>query len=776
MKKLLVRAQLTEALDKEGKRWLVTLVKVGRSENGRNYRREVLEKALPLFEGTKAFLYTLKGDHNLQQADHLDSFVPGITDFRPGLVPNLVGFYKNVRMVGEAMMAELIILDHFKWLRDMMRSAWESGKKKLVELSLFADAEWEPDEEGVDIKKLNEVYGVEFVTHGAAGGSFNALLESHIKKETVFMKKKKKKGKVSEAIQAWLKALEETDPELRAKVVAVAEEAGIAIEEFTPEQLKEHNEPLWMKYIEWLEAQAVEEPTEEPTEEEAAAEAAKEAEEKVSKAAIEKAAKDAAEKAAKDAAEKAAKDAAEKAAKGQSTSEAIAELRKKAEKNEKRFQEGELRSWNAFLTTELKTSELPEKSVAILESRFKDTPGNPDDIGKAVREQKDALAEVAPAPDFSEINDAARMNLRESTSGFDRIRTATLGMLSGKDEKLGGKKVPRFRGLRDLYLHFNGKYDPHMTGDIDLPMKLRESVDTTLWAKVLVDAIHKRTGQIFMRKDRGEWRKIALVNNDVRDFRDVNVVTPGGYPNLQAVSENQDPPSIGNQTDEKVTYRVAKYSAVDSVSWEAMRNDDLRVVQRLPEIHADAAVQTFEEFFWVTLIEGNPNFDDDSVAIYNAAHNNISTTGMSEAGVRELIALIRAQTRLGSGKKMGVKPKFIAIPEDALLAIENALFDIIGRDPEDDTDKGLYIKSYNLSGLTIPWFTDLNDYYAFTSVTDFPNLEIGFLDGKDVPEVIQLRGERPDGQFTNFSTKFQVSFIFGGDWVNYRGTAKQVVA
>ena len=414
---------------------------------------------------------------------------------------------------------------------------------------------------------------------------------------------------------------------------------------------------------------------------------------------------------------------------------------------------------------------LPAKSVAILESRFKDTPGNPDAIGKAIRAQKDALAEVAPEPDFSEVRDAAGMNLRESSTELDRVREAALGMLSGKDEN----KVPRFRSLHELYLHFNGKVDPYMSGEFNR-LRLRESVDTTLWSKVLIDAIHKRTGQIFIRKDRGEWKKIALVNSDVRDFRDVNVVTPGGYPNLQIISENQDPPSIGNQTDERVRYQVDKYSATDQVSWEAMRNDDLRVVQRLPEIHADAAMQTFEEFFWVTLIEANPNFDDDAVAIYNATHNNIGTTAMSEAGVRELIALIRAQTRLGSGKKMGARPRYIVIPEDSILSIENTLFDIIGRDPEDDTDKGLFIKSFNLSGITIPWFVDQNDYYAFTAAEDVPNIEIGFLDGKEVPEVIQLRGERPDGQFTNFSTKFQVSFVFGGDFINFRGTAKQVVA
>lgn len=742
------------------------LIEAGRSLNGRNYSLDVLRKALPLFEGTKAFVYTRKGDRNLEQADHLGNIAPELDEAQPdGLVPNIVGFYENVKMVGKRVLADLCILEGARWLDESLRSAWKLGKRDLLGLSINGDADLELAFDGsADVESINEIFGVEVVTNAAAGGRVVELLES-IRKENEPMKKgrKKKKGKVTEAIQAWLEALEEKDPELRAKVIAVAEEAEIPIEEFTPEQLKERDEELYMKYIEWLEAQAVKE----PTEEEAAEAAAKEAAEKAA----------AEEKAAKEAADKAAQEAAAKAAEGQTAKEAIADLRKKNAEHEKRLKESETRTWNAFLSGRLGKSELPKKSVAILESRFKDKPGNPDDVDAAIREQKDALAEVSPPPDFTEIHDAAgSLSIRESTSDLDRVRLAALGMFSGKDEKgKDGKKVQRFRGPKELYLHFNGKWDPSMAGDFRLPMGVRESVDTTLWAKVLVDAMHKRLGQIFIRKDRGEWRKIALINNDVRDFRDVNVVTPGAYPNLQQISEGQDPPSIGDQTDERVQYRVGVYSAVDEITWQAMRNDDLRAIQRLPEIHADAAVQTFEEFFWVTLIEGNPNFDDDSTPIYDAAHNNVGTTGMSEAGVRELIALIRAQTRLGSGKKQGVRPRFIVIPEDADLSIENTLFDIIGREPEDDTDKGLYIKSYNLSGITIPWFTDLDDYYGFTSVTDMPNLEVGFLDGKDVPEVVQLRGERPDGQFTNLSTKFQVTFVFGGDWINYRGTAKQVV-
>lgn len=747
-----------------GKRWRVCLIEAGRSLNHRNYSLDVLRKALPLFEGTKAFVYTRKGDRNLEQSDHLGNIAPELDEAKPeGLVPNIVGFYENVKIVGKRVLADLCILEGARWLDETLRSARKLGKRDLLGLSINGDADLAFAGDGsVDVENITKIFGVEVVADAAAGGRVIDLLES-IRKENELMKKgRKRKGKVSEAIQAWLEAIKETDPELRAKVEAVAEEAGIAIEDFTPEQLKEHNEELWMKYIEWLEAQATE-PTGEADEEE-------EEERKKKK---EQEAKEAEEKATREAKEKADKEAADKAAEGQTTKEAIAELRKKGEATEKRLNESDVRTWNAFLSARIEKGGLPTKSAAILESRFKDTPGNPDHVDEAIREQKDALAEVAPAPDFSKVDNAAgSMSLRESKTELDRVRLAALGMLTGKDEG----KVPRFSGPKALYLHFNGKWDPGMTGEINLPMGVRESVDTTLWSKVLVDAMHKRLGQIFIRKDRGEWRKIALVNNNVRDFRDVNVVTPGAYPNLQEVSEKQDPPSIGNQTDERVLYRVGKYSALDEISWEAMRNDDLRAIQRLPEIHADAAVQTFEEFFWVTLVEGNPNFDDDATPIYNAAHNNISTTGISEAGIRELIALIRAQTRLGSGKKQGVRPRFIVIPEDAILAIENTLFDIIGREPEDDTDKGLYIKSYNLSGITIPWFTDLNDHYAFTSVTDMPNLEVGFLDGKDVPEVVQLRGERPDGQFTNFSTKFQVTYIFGGDWINYRGTAKQVVA
>lgn len=695
--------ELRESVDGKGFKWLVRLIFIGESLNKRIYTRAVLEEALPLFEGTKAFLYARRGDRNINEADHLANLAPEITSEIPeGLVPNIAGNYTGVHMRDDGLYATLNILESEGWLAEKLNAAWKLGKN-FVGLSIYADAVQEAVEGGrMMVKKFLKVFGVDIVAEPAAGGSFVALQESLSQKLTEATK-----------IMEWLIALKAKDPGVYAKVEAYAAEkkldlATLAMDALSPELAAA------------VKAAMTEAKPEEKKPEPAPAKTTE-----------------------------ADKDAAKAMESRQ------AEQDKKFDTMAKSFH-------NTSLNAKLDAAKLPAKARAFLYESFKDKRETaPETVDAAIVNQRDIIAESMPKPKDGLLHITDLRTQRQA------VTEAVIGMLKGTGAN-------RFKSPRQALSLMHGGRDIVGEG-----FPVTESVDTTSWSGVFVDAIHKYAEELYIAKDEGDWKKLARIRQGVTDFKSYRSIRVGGYANITAVSEKATPPAMTTPGTESVSWAVGKYSGLESISYEAMRNDDLGEIQSIPQRIAEAALQTFREFFYLDIIEANPNFEPDAVAIYHATHSNLGSTSVGETGILKMVAQIRNQTNLTNGKKMNLQPRYILVPQDTNLAMEKAVDDVIGIEPgreaESDNAKLLYAKKMNLSRITVPWFVDVDDYYMFTDAKERACIEVGFLDGKEAPEVVQLKGTRPDGMTPALCVEMQVLHIYGGEFVDFRGTAKQAV-
>jgi len=160
---------ILESGDKEGREWEVVLIAEGLSLNRINYPLRVLEKARKLFEDAKAYAFEFLGKRFDHLPDSAKQNVPG------GMVKNIVGWFDKVR-IGEipgsgkkGLIARFHIAENAKWLRELMRDAWNEGKRNLLGFSIDARGKTVPkiiDGLAVDEAiSLERVDSVDVVSH-----------------------------------------------------------------------------------------------------------------------------------------------------------------------------------------------------------------------------------------------------------------------------------------------------------------------------------------------------------------------------------------------------------------------------------------------------------------------------------------------------------------------------------------------------------------------------------------------------------------------------------
>lgn len=160
----IIDQDIFEALnvDTEKKKAHVVLIKEGWSKNKRFYPAQVLEQAVPLFEGAKCYL------------DHSD--IKGIPNRS---VRELTGFYENVKFAGKQVEADLQFLETEagKVGLDIAKETVKHNKL-LAGLSIRGIGTMRKVEEGHEVENLSKIISVDMVSDPAAGGEFLRLYES----------------------------------------------------------------------------------------------------------------------------------------------------------------------------------------------------------------------------------------------------------------------------------------------------------------------------------------------------------------------------------------------------------------------------------------------------------------------------------------------------------------------------------------------------------------------------------------------------------------------
>lgn len=332
------------------------------------------------------------------------------------------------------------------------------------------------------------------------------------------------------------------------------------------------------------------------------------------------------------------------------------------------------------------------------------------------------------------------------------------------------------QSFRECYVEMTG--DRRVTGrvqDCDM-VKLRESIgmnfreatmDSTTFAQALGDAITRRMLADYRTPSQYDvWREITNVV-PLSDFRTQHRARFGGFGDLPVVAEGADYADGAIPDDEEATYKAAKIGRLSTITMEAIRNDDVGMLRQIPTKLSRAAKRTLAKFV-LDFVRANGTIYD-ALALFHATHGNLGTAALSSAAWSAARQAMMKQTEQGSNERLGIPPSKLLVPSD----LEEAAFELFkNRNTSNDQS---FIQTQAPKIIPVWYWTDANDWAAAADPMDIPSIEIGFLDGREEPELFVQDNPTVGSLFASDKITYKIRHIYGGAVTDFRGLYKAVV-
>lgn len=270
------------------------------------------------------------------------------------------------------------------------------------------------------------------------------------------------------------------------------------------------------------------------------------------------------------------------------------------------------------------------------------------------------------------------------------------------------------------------------------------------------------------------WSLWARQAPAVADFRNINRVRFSESPDLEMVPESHAYPEKA-MSDSKESYKVEKFGAMFSVSWETVVNDDLDAISRVPAMHGNAARRKQNKKVYEVLTS-NPAMGD-STALFASGHSNLSAADAnpSVATLNTAFLAMMKQTGLTSTAIINVQPRYIIVPV-ALSATTLELLGSISR-PEVGGSAAGNSNTLNIYGPNgsrglqpiIEPQLDANSataWYLAADAGQIDTVELAFLQGEESPVL------ENEWDFEKDVYRYKIRQTFGVKAIDWRGLYK----
>jgi hypothetical protein len=262
---------------------------------------------------------------------------------------------------------------------------------------------------------------------------------------------------------------------------------------------------------------------------------------------------------------------------------------------------------------------------------------------------------------------------------------------------------------------------------------------TGSFQNILSDAVNKTLRAAYDEAP-FTWALWVRQAASVDDFKQINRTQLSEYPNLEMVPEGKAYPEKG-LSDQKKSYKVDKFGAEFTVTWETVINDDLDALSRIPAMQGQAARRTQERLVYDTFLS-NPVMPD-GLALFSASHASgsnitaVSPAAPSETTLDEAFELMSKQKGLG-GSVLNLSPKVLLVPQKyaatASRIVNSQSF------AQSNGNEGV-TSLYGINGtrpLTVvaTALLDANsstNWYAIADNSQVDTMELTFLSGEEAP-------------------------------------------
>ena len=430
-----------------------------------------------------------------------------------------------------------------------------------------------------------------------------------------------------------------------------------------------------------------------------------------------------------------------------------------------------------LLTARLTNSNLPESAQAMVRQQFENRAFQPAELDRSIEDLRNLLASSFEHQVVSG-NGALRPHsgyagTRVGIGARERVFLA-VERLFGLELPDSQRDIPRFEGIRDAYITITG--DSAFRGTYDWENSvIREANEVT--TTVLNDALTNALNKALVRDYRGQpkWWEPIVNKASIRDVKQQTRVLLNDFSSLSTVAE------FGAYTnlawgDTQEAYTPTKKGNTVAVTLEAIINDDLRAVTRIPNKLAVAAAITINESISNIFTQSSgagPTLDSDSRRVFDATnHGNRGNSALSSDSVQAGSIAMMKQAN-SAGKRLGIRPAFLLVPPDLAFSAQVLLqtASVPG-----SANNDVNVLRGTMQPIVVPNWTDTNNWYMLASPDQIESIEVGFLGGREEPEMF-VQDQPQNGQvFTNDAITWKIRWFYGQAWLDFRGAYASIVA
>ncbi|SDS21104.1 ATP-dependent protease ClpP, protease subunit [Halopseudomonas xinjiangensis] len=225
------------------------------------------------------------------------------------------------------------------------------------------------------------------------------------------------------------------------------------------------------------------------------------------------------------------------------------------------------------------------------------------------------------------------------------------------------------------------------------------------------------------------------------DFRPAQRVDLTSFPNLDKVAEGAEY-KYGTVGDRGEQIMLATYGKLFSITRQAVINDDLSAMTRVPQMMGRAAIRTVADLVYAVLTS-NPAMSDGKALFHNDHKNQLAAGSLSVGRIDEAKSAMRLQK---DGKAaLNIRPAYLLTPvalESTAKALLAAEFDPALADARvPNPIRGL------VEVISDPRLDDASKTtsYMTASASMYDTIEVAYLDGNDRPYLEQQQGFTVDG-------------------------------
>jgi len=367
-------------------------------------------------------------------------------------------------------------------------------------------------------------------------------------------------------------------------------------------------------------------------------------------------------------------------------------------------------------------------------------------------------------------------------SGLEDIEVAAEALFSGIRPPAG---IRPLSGIREMYTLLSGDFE--LTGQFQSDRVYLANVTTATMANIVANVLNKRITHLYANYPK--WWEPGVTQEDFNSLQQIRWITLGGVGELPEVAEGAAYTELGwDDLAQRASF--VKKGGYLGITLETIDKDDTYKAKQAPRVLAQAA--------WLTLgksianiftansgVGPNVYYDDSNTrALFHSSNGNLGSTALSPTSWDATRVAMMKQAEHNSEERLGalLRPRNLWVPIDlektglVILASEGepgtADNDI---NPEAQGEgRELRLRNARRRIITVPFWTDTDNWAAQADPTLYPTIGIGYRWGRE-PEIFSVADPRAGLMFSNDVMPIKIRFTYAVGPMDFRGLYKHNV-